>query len=240
MDYRYDAIILGKRDLGETDRFYILYTQEEGKITALGKGTKRPNAKLSGNLEPVTYSQIFMAKNRGKGNITGAIGLNFFPNVKANFLALKSTFFVFGIFEKIISDQEGDPEIFQLLLGYLESLDKISAENVKENRFDILSLGFILKLLDNLGYRLEVERCASCGKKLSLGQNFFDAKSGGILCPDCSRGSLGAMRVSDGAIKLMRIFLKNDPKNFSKIDASERDVDYLRKIITEELNWISI
>jgi DNA repair protein RecO (recombination protein O) len=240
MDYRYHAIILGKRDIGETDRFYIIYTLEDGKINAVGKGARKPNAKLAGNLEPVTYSEIFMAKSRGRGNITGAIGIDFFSNIKANYAATRSVFFVFNIFRKIISDQEKDENIFNLLLGYLRAMDKASRENVVGSKIDILSLGFLLKLLDELGYKLEAERCVGCGRRLSLGSNFFSAKSGGILCPDCGKSKDKTIQVSDGAIKLVRIFMKNKIDNFYKIEASKQDVDYLKRIILEELNWVMV
>lgn len=240
MDYRYHAIILGKRNLGETDRLYIAYTLEDGKINALGRGVRKPNAKLAGNLEPVTYSEIFMAKNRGRGNITGAIGLDFFPDIKANYLAMRNVFFVLNIFGKIISDQEKDENIFKLLLGYLETVDRASHDDKEEDKFDILSFGFLLKLLDELGYKLEAEQCVNCGKKLHLGDNFFSAKSGGILCPACGKNKDKTVRVSDGAIKLMRIFMKNRMENFSKIEASRQDIGHLKKVILEELNWIMV
>lgn len=240
MDYRYHAIILGKRDIGETDRLYIIYTLEDGKINAIGKGARKPNAKLAGNLEPVTYSEIFMARSRGRGNITGAIGIDFFSNIKADYTATRSVFFAFNIFEKIISDQEKDEEIFSLLLGYLKAMDKASHRKATENKLDTLSLGFLLKLLDEMGYKLEADKCVGCSRRLSLGSNFFSAESGGILCPDCAKAREKTVRVSEGAIKLVRICMKNKIENFSKIEASKQDIDYLKKIILEELNWIMV
>lgn len=238
MDYRYHAIILGKRDIGETDRLYIIYTLEDGKLNAIGRGARKSNAKLAGNLEPVTYSEIFMARSRGRGNVTGAIGIDFFPNIKLDYVATRNVFFTFNIFEKIISDQEKDENVFDLLLGYLKAMDKASSGNVSENKIDILSLGFLLKLLDRLGYKLEAQMCVGCGQRLSLGNNFFSAKSGGILCPDCAKDKNKAVQVSDGAIKLVRILMKNRIDNFSKIEASKQDIDYLRRSVLEELNWI--
>ncbi len=240
MDYRYHAIILGKRDIGETDRLYIIYTLENGKINAIGKGARKPNAKLAGNLEPVTYSEIFMARSRGRGNITGAIGLDFFFNIKADYAATRSVFFVFNIFRKIISDQEKDENIFNLLLGYLKAMDKSSREDAAKDKLDTLSLGFLLKLLDELGYKLEAEKCVSCGRRLSLGNNFFNAESGGILCSDCGKARDKAVQVSDGAIKLVRILMKNKIEHFSKVGASKKDINYLKKVLIEELNWIIV
>ena len=123
MELKYTGIILGKYDVGETDRMYIIYTKEAGKIRVLGKGVRRPNAKLAGHLEPVTLAEIFVARSRGVGKITGSIVLNNFARIKNNFNLLQKVFFALKIFEKLISDEEKDENIFVLVNNFLESLE---------------------------------------------------------------------------------------------------------------------
>jgi len=150
MEYKYNGIILGKRDLGETDRMYIIYTLEAGKIWAVGKGTRKPAARLAGSLESLTESEIFISKNRGRGNITGAIATNCFPSLKSNFSFLESAFRAIGILEKLITDQEKDERIYVLLSGYLKMMNKAAGEGDEEKK-DILTAGLIFKLLDFSG-----------------------------------------------------------------------------------------
>ena len=246
MDYKYQGIILGKIDVGEVDRFYTAYTKEAGKVRLLGKGVRKPNAKLVGNLEPLTQTEIFFARSRGAGNIVGAIGVNFFPKIKENFLASRSVFFVLGILGKIITEEEKDEEVFGLLLEYLESVEDFSgAENDKdekefERKIDILSFGFLLKLLERSGYGLELEKCVSCKRKLFSGGNFFSAESGGVLCQECARGRVKVVRANDESIKLGRIILQNEIRNFFKINAKKEVVENLKLIVMEEVRWVAI
>ncbi len=51
MEYRYTAIVLGKKEVGETDRLYTFYTREQGKVRVVAKGVRKPEAKLAGQLE---------------------------------------------------------------------------------------------------------------------------------------------------------------------------------------------
>lgn len=253
MDYKYNGIILSKFDIAEVDRLYNIYTLESGKIRILGKGVRNPNAKLAGQLEPVTYSEIFIAKTRGRGKITGAIAVNNFLNIKFDYAAMKQVFYVFGILDKTMAEEERDEKIFYLVLGYLETLEKLCSgqENVKEdvalprlyekemeNKIDILTLGFLFKLLDFTGYKINVEKCMDCGAKLKDEPNFFSAERGGFLCPSCRRGISRGVKSTGGAIKLVRLFLKNDIKNFAKISAPETDVRNIKVIAGEMMKWV--
>lgn len=239
MDFKYHGIILGKFDVAEADRIYTFYTQEEGKVRVLAKGVRKPQAKLAGFLEPITYGEIFISKNQGRGSITGALTLNSFSAIKSNLEATTRVFYIFKILEKLITQQERDEKVFRLLLAYLETLEKLSSENNEENIMDITTLGFLFKLLDGLGYKLEVEKCVSCGKKLKPEDNFFSAGQGGVMCQDCARSVAERLKITPGAIKLVRIFLKNKIENFIKIKAEKENIRNLKIIANEAVRWVT-
>jgi len=69
---KYTAIILASRDANEVNRLYIIYTLEQGLVKAVAKGVRKPAAKLAGHLEPGTLTEIYVARSRGMGQITGA------------------------------------------------------------------------------------------------------------------------------------------------------------------------
>lgn len=244
MNFKYNGIILNKFDIGETDRLYTVYTLEAGKIRVKAIGVKKPNAKLAGSLEPVTQAEIFLARGRGRGNITGAITTENFLAIKSEIMALQKVFYIFRIFNRLVIDEEKDENIFNLLLGYLKAMDKLCQDGAQggaydENKSDIITLGFLFKFLDSLGYKIEAEKCVSCGKKLKEDGNYFSAELGGVACPDCKTGHGRKTKISAHAIKLIRIFLKNKVGNFSKISASKENVKNLKIIANEEINWIT-
>jgi len=235
MELKYTGIILGKYDVGETDRMYIIYTKEAGKIRVLGKGVRRPNAKLAGHLEPVTLAEIFVARSRGVGKITGSIVLNNFARIKNNFNLLQKVFFALKIFEKLISDEEKDENIFVLVNNFLESLEK---SWVNEEKIQLLALGFLFKLFSEAGYRLEMEKCVACGKKLKSGENYFSAEKGGVVCAICVKKERARVKIKDESIKLIRIFGKNKIENLAKLKVLPGDIKNLKTVIQEVLNWV--
>lgn len=240
MDYKYTGIILGKRDVGETDRIYTIYTFEMGKIRVLAKGVRRAKAKLAGYLEPITQAEIFIAKTKGLGKITGSIVSNNFPYIKSNIESMMQVFYVFKLLEKIISEQCQDENISNLLKNYLEVMEELSAEeNPKnENKKNILTLGFLFKFLSELGYQVEAGKCVRCGKKLVSGENYFSAKRGGVLCWGCSSEENQKVKINDESIKFIRIFLKNKLGNLPKIDATSKDINQIKIIFSDFLSWV--
>lgn len=48
----FDAIVLKTYDVGEADRFCILFTRERGRIAARASGARRPTSRLGGALLP--------------------------------------------------------------------------------------------------------------------------------------------------------------------------------------------
>ncbi|MFA5994714.1 MAG: DNA repair protein RecO [Parcubacteria group bacterium] len=236
MDYKYHGIVLSKRDIGEVDRIYTIYTKEKGKIRVLGKGVRKPNAKLAGSLEAITQGEIFIAKNRGLGKITGAIVTNNFSYIKQDLSLLTNVFYVFRIVTQIISEEEADEEIFSLLESYLNMLDELGN---KTELIEILTVGLLFKVMDRLGYRLEVGRCVHCEKKLILEKNYLSISRGGILCTSCCEQEHGKIAISNELIKLIRIFLKNKLDSLVKVRIETGDMQKLKIIIREVVSWFS-
>lgn len=237
MEYKYQAIILGKIDVLETDRIYSVYSKEKGKMRLLSCGVRKPNAKLAGSLEPITLSEIFFAKGKGRGRITGAIVLENFSSLKEDIFALERVFYIFGIFNRLISEEEKDEKIFDLLFEYLELMNKLSFQK-EEMKMEILTFGLIFKLLSFLGYGLEMKKCANCGDNLKSGQNFFSAERGGALCGACVLHERKRVNVNDETIKFVRIFLDNQLVNLVKIKADKKNLDNLKIITNEAVGWI--
>ena len=249
MEYKYQGIILGKYDVAEVDRIYSIYTKEAGKIRVLGKGTRNPNAKLAGSLEPLTSVELFISRTRGLGKITGVIVADNFSRIKADWSIMARVFYIFGILDRIITQEEKDERIFGLVLQYLETLEKGSGTffaakkvpdpiNHSEEKMDVLTLGFLFKLLGLLGYGLNMENCVRCGSRLAPEKNYFSAASGGVFCQKCSGTTNTKIGINSATIKLIRLFEKNKIESLVKLSVSQDDIRNAKAIAGEMVKWI--
>ena len=237
MEYKYNAIILGKYNTAEADRIYSLYTLEAGKIRVLGKGTRRPNSKLAGNLEPISQAEIFIARTRGIGKITGVIPVDNFKNIKADEKLAEPVFFALNILGKIIHDQEKDETVFYLLENFLEAENELRADDNEEIKAPLLACGFLFKALAALGYGLNFEKCVGCGKKPEPVGNFFSPAGGGLFCRSCQKISPKKISISSDAIKIIRIFSKNNLKSLIKLKISKKNLEELKTVLEKFIHW---
>jgi len=237
VDYKYQAIVLGKYDVAETDRIYVLYTREAGKIRLPAHGVRKPQAKLAGNLETLAHSEVFVARARGKGRITGVIPVDFFASIKEKIHTMEKVFWVLGIFDRLVTQEEKDERIFELLLGYLRAIDAAEVEDATKT--DIFTYGFIFKLLHLLGYGLEMSKCVACGAMLKPGENFFESERGGTVCAACAARGGKRVKITDEAVKFIRLFLENKIENLGKIKAEEKKLSNLKLVASEAIKWIA-
>lgn len=239
MEYKYSGIILNKRDIGETDRAYTIYTLEGGKVKSLAKGVRKSHAKLAAALENVALVDITIVKTKGLGNITGAIIENSFANIKGDSDAILEVFSALSLFDKLIDLENPDSSVFELLKSYLETADACAEKKYNE-KYVLLRLGFITKLLHELGYSIEAGACVICRKQLSENSPVFSARHGGTVCNNCAgKDPEISFPIRVNAVKLLRLFLRNKINALAKIQANREDINSAHLAIDEFLRWNS-
>lgn len=238
MDYKYTAIIMSKRDIGEYDRMYTAYTKESGKIRLIARGVRKPNSKLAGNIEPITEVELIIAKNRGRGQLTAAIPATNFMLVKTELVLLERVFYVFRVLAKMITEEEPDAKLYSLLTRYLMTLDKLPIDEKTAMRADVLTAGFIYKLLGLAGYGIEAHKCVSCGAALGADGNYFSMSMGGTICASCQKRDAQKIRIGHAAIKAFRIMSKNKLESLVKLSVSPEDLKNIKLVLDGAVKWI--
>lgn len=238
MEYNYTAIILKKKKIGETDRLYTFYTLEAGKIQSIGRGIRKPQAKLAGHLETLSQSDIIVARRHGLGNIASAITEHYFLHLKSNEVALQQVFDVIASFERLIDLEEKDEELFALLQSYLTAVNSLVGEN-KGEKVRIVTQGFLFQLLSHLGYHLEMYACAISGEVLSAtSKYFFSPEAGGVVSAAHINRSQRVVSLNHNAIKVMRIFSHNKLSSLHRLQVSHEDLVCVEHVSRAFLQWI--
>lgn len=244
MEYKYTSIVLGKKDVGETDRIYFLYTLESGKVQALAKGVRRAQAKLAGSLENFTYADITVVRNQGMGKITSSVIENSFPSIRRDYESISKVFGAVNIFSKIVDFGNEDKEVFILFKQYLEIMDSQSLISATvdpveyEEKIELITTIFLWKLLNILGYGSELGNCVDCGRDIGEEDIYFSAQNGGMVCEKCFQTNKNKLMLSLNTVKLMRIAVANEIKFFARVKAQRKDVNLLKMVVREILAWI--
>lgn len=191
-----EAIVLRRRPAGEADAILVLLTPGEGRVDAVARGVRRPQAKLRGHVEPVTRSRLMLAHGRSLEVVTQAQTVDAYLGIKASLDALAAAMYCCELVEHIAVAEAPHGELYGLLSDTLAALDAgVSPPPVVRY--------FELHLLAISGHDLQVAACASCGADLPEADTFFSAAAGGVLCPSC-RAEVSGRLLSVRAQKVLR------------------------------------
>lgn len=228
MEYRYTAIVLKKKEVGETDRLYTFLTREGGKIRAKAVGVRKPHARLASSLETLMLSDVTVVRGKGIGRIAGAITEEAYLGLRCDLDALSLAIEAADIVDSLVGLEQPDESLFTLFLEYLSLLDELAGAEDRESA-GLVSEGFYVRLLSELGYHLETSACAVSGDRLgSESECFFSPDAGGIVLAD--HADRHSIAVSGNAVKLLRLFLGNRLGSLRKIRVSQVDIEELGRM----------
>ncbi len=230
-NYQTEAIIIKKTKLGEADRILTLLTPHLGKIHAVAKGVRRPKSKMAGHLELLTHSQISLARGRNLDTITGSQTINSFLPLKSDLNLTSYALYVAELTDQFTVDRMENYEVFTLLLDTLKQL-------CQENNKEIILRYFEMQLLNEAGYRPELQQCVVCHNLLEPVTNYFSSAAGGIICPVCSQSHSFVFPLSVNALKVMRILQKGDFATAIKLKMNPELAYELEEVIRRYLKYI--
>jgi len=185
--YKTTAVVLRHRKLGEADKILTLFTPNYGKLDAVAKGVRRPTSKLAGHVEPLTYSTFLLAKGRELDIVTQAEILEPLTPLREDLERVGRGLYVAELVDRFTPDREESYSLFALLLETLRRL-------ATRDDLELVLRYFEVQLLDELGYRPQLDRCVSCEAALEPTTNFWSA-AGGAEDPLARALSLAALKV---------------------------------------------
>jgi DNA repair protein RecO (recombination protein O) len=216
--YQTEAIIIKKTKLGEADRILTLYTPHLGKIQAVAKGVRRPKSKLSGHLELLTHSLVSLARGRNLDTITGSQTINSFLPLKSNLELTSYALYATELVNQFTADHIEDYSLFELLLDTMKKLCQ-GANNELALRY------FEIHLLNEVGYRPQLQQCVLCHLSLKPVSNSFCPGAGGILCPSCTKSQPFSYPISVNGLKVLRLLQDRDYETLNRLKMS-RELSY--------------
>lgn len=196
------GVVLANRTLRDADRHYIIYTAAHGKILVLAKGSRRGRSKMSPHLASFGVADLMIAKGRLIDRLAGASLIRPYRSI---LLSLQKTALSQGFLlavDALTKRELPEERVFRLIEEFLAAVDD-GPESERGSRglaFDAAAA----RLLDLLGFALELRECVRCRLALVPDGNAMNVMLGGVECASC-RGPLSAT-VSADAIKAMRFF----------------------------------
>lgn len=225
--YRTQGIIFDKKDSGEADRIFTVFTKDYGKLDFLAKSERKITSKLRAGLEIFYLSEVEFVQGKAYKTLTDAILINNFKNLRKSLIRLKIAYGISEILKALIKHQEHDSKVWLLIS---ESFEKLNNPKIKNFNLKIILYYFLWNFLLISGYELEIYNCVVCGEKIKPNNIFFSPKEGGLLCQGCAKNLKSAKEINPNVVKIIRILIKRDWFTLGKLKIDKEHLNQLSEV----------
>jgi len=181
--HRTQALVVGRRALGESDRLVEFYTLAFGKLRGVARSARRPRSRFGSALEPFTFGELIFF-DTGRSEL---VRVDHF-DILQSFVALREDLVRLGYAAssvecvlRLTGDRDAHPALFRLLVRTLRVIES-------SPRPAWVSACFAARAVDLLGHRPRIDRCISCGRSAPFPQAALDVGAGGLVCARCQPG----------------------------------------------------
>lgn len=168
------AIVLRRRDSGESDRRLTILSREAGKIDIIAKGARKAGSRLAGSSDPLTVAQLSLATGKRNMFITGTQPLKSFRGLRQDFERLQLALALAELFAGTLPYDEPAEDAYDLLLRSLEAVEG-------GERPLVSSLWAQLQLLSLSGFLPSFESSAVSGVLVAEAEPFLSPHAGGYV-----------------------------------------------------------
>jgi len=181
-----EAVILDTSVVFDSDRLYLLFTREFGKLRARARGVRRPSSRLAGHLLPYLPCQMELVETGDFFLIVQAQLLSQYTSTggypENSLLFLESAARLAEALDVLFVARDPHPVIYDGLVYTLDRLrDLCATENPQAYRTEMVVVEFLVKALAELGYRPELYSCVVSGGAVESDFLGWSSQLGGLL-----------------------------------------------------------
>ena len=202
-----EGIVISEYPFEEASKIIKIFTRD-GIIDVVAKGAKKLKSPFFSVTTKLSYGIFNIAyKENGLSKLVDADINNDYRNIKKDITRVSYATYITELVTKVYK-HECNVNIFDL---YIVCLNKMSEGYDPLIVADILRL----KLLDYLGIKPIIDKCAECGNTTDIAT--ISSYYGGYLCKNCLKNE---KIVSVKTISLIRMFYYVDISKITKLDIS--------------------
>ena len=166
------AYILHHRPYRDTSRILEVITRDHGRLTLFARGVRGPKAKLASILQPFQLLLLSWSGRGEAGQLTGAESADHDPSMPA--ASLMASFYLNELLIKLTTRHDPLPSLFD---DYHATVEGLRHGMLLEPSLRI----FEKRLLDTLGYGLDLATQAQTGKPVEPGEYYHFRPAQGLF-----------------------------------------------------------
>ena len=142
--YKADAIILKRRNSGETDRIITVFTKEYGKLRLIAKGIRKVTSRRAPHLEVFTRVNLVIYRGKSLDSISDVSPVEIFEGIRSDLGRVSIAYFYCELIDSLLPEKQEHKDIFDLFFGSLQALKSDTYKNSRQFALELLwRLGFL-------------------------------------------------------------------------------------------------
>jgi DNA repair protein RecO (recombination protein O) len=213
----------------ESDQLLTIFSEKEGKITAVAKGVKKAKSSLRGCVQPFCHSLLYFNRGRDLDLITQGKIIDFFGNSREDITRTLYSMYLMELIDKSLLERAPMPKLYLTVLETLEIINEQGLNPMVVRHFESM-------LLINLGYKPVVDQCVRCGSR-ELGDYKFSLAEGGLLCTSCGRSEDSAIFLGGESVALIKLLFAGKLQTIQRVKGSPRAMQQVEFFLEKYLEY---
>ncbi len=238
------GIVLAKKNSGEADQIFVLYSQDFGKIELVGKAIRKITSKLKAGIDVFYFIEAEFIQGKKQKILTDAVVIDKFLELRKNQEALVCVSQISQAVCLLIPIEKKDDAIWSLLFEVMTKINGLSLK-IENYKLKIILNYFLWKFFVLLGFAPQLYTCPVCLINLLPETFFLSPHHGGIICWKCCKKAkqenqlLLVQEVSVNAVKIIRFLIKEPFEKCQKLIFCQNDLQDLEKALKLYFNFLS-
>jgi DNA repair protein RecO (recombination protein O) len=199
-----EAVVLRKTRVGEIHKSLTLFSRNKGLIRAIAHGAFKVKSRLRTTSEPfhVVRAYLYHDPVRDQYKITDMESLSALDGIRGSVRRYYAASLWAEAVIRSYGGGENFPLLYDLLVGALALLDQ-----APDRLVPLLNTQVLLRFLDLLGQRPDVEHCGLCAAELDMHSGaYLSREEQLLLCRNCAQPT--APHLPAGALRYLQKTLK--------------------------------
>ncbi len=220
-----EALVLSLSDVGEEDRIVTFLTREHGLLRAAAGGARSLKKGRTAPIDLFVRTRIQVAYREQPGRLSrirAAEVIEPYLLIRESYSDLCAASYMSELIIRSVQESDPVPGVYELMMNSLKLL---------KGEGDVFRtiLIFELRLLKEMGWDPELEKCLKCGDVIK-GKAVFSPREGGVLHVKCT-GQGSQPQISAGDLAFLRFITNRSLHSLGNLKLNEAKSSQLFRIV---------
>jgi DNA repair protein RecO (recombination protein O) len=230
--YSTEAIVLARRNLGESDRILDVFSERYGKFSIIAKRARRPDNRDGRSLDLLNRVTIGLYRGRNLDIVRSVDIAAAHPGLRVDLNAFGHASYLAELVRVLTQDREPSRPLYTMLAQSLALL----SDGVDPWP---LARYFEYALLEATGFQPQLYACARCREPLIAEVNAFSIPEGGMVCGRCREVDPASMPMSINAQKYLRTMQRDGLRRILTLNLDATSRMQVQRTLTDYMQYLA-